>query len=252
MTIIITTHYIEESRGADSLAFMRFGRILAQDSPDTLLAAFNCTILEDVFLRLCQQDCGDIKEKYSIKKKRPNGEPTLAAVAASDSVVEEIESSSFDAWPTNDGQSKAGPLLDMLRMRALIFKNVLNLKRNPYVVLFFLVLPVIQITLFCYSVFKNPDNLQISVYNGEDGKGNSGLSKQFLNSLDRSLLDVSASWAEMLDWVKLTTLITTGAILQKSGRGHSDGGGWKGVVCSRYRLQFHSSLSETSSQPLRA
>src|SRR5699024_6874702 len=39
------------------------------DSPDALLARHQCTILEDVFLILCQTDCGEIKEKYSIKKK---------------------------------------------------------------------------------------------------------------------------------------------------------------------------------------
>lgn len=186
MTIIITTHYIEESRGANNLAFMRFGRILAQDTPDNLLTTYNCTVLEDVFLRLCQQDCGDIKEKYSIKKKKEiDGEPPV--------VEEEVET--YDNWP-NDTKANV-PLLDMMRMRALMLKNVINLKRNPYVVLFFLVLPVIQITLFCYSVFKNPDNLQISVYNGEARKGNSGLSKQFLSTLDSHLLDVSAKYIKL-------------------------------------------------------
>lgn len=182
MTIIITTHYIEESRSANSLAFMRFGRILAQDSPDNLLATYNCTILEDVFLRLCQQDCGVIKEKYSIKKKSQIGDDS--AIADSEEFVESSDNLS------NDTKTRV-PFLDIMRMRALMLKNIINLKRNPYVVLFFLVLPVIQITLFCYSVFKNPDNLQISVYNGEAGKGNSGLSKQFLSSLDSNLLQVS-------------------------------------------------------------
>merc|ERR1719341_2013609 len=38
-TTIITTHYIEEARGADRVGFMRCGRLLAEDSPESLLRA---------------------------------------------------------------------------------------------------------------------------------------------------------------------------------------------------------------------
>ena len=33
-TTIITTHYVEEARGAAKVGFMRDGRLLAEDSPE--------------------------------------------------------------------------------------------------------------------------------------------------------------------------------------------------------------------------
>lgn len=172
MTTIITTHYIEESRNAYNLAFMRFGRILSQDKPDNLLEKFQCTILEDVFLKLCQQDCGQIKKKYSTKRDRKENRELIADQDEKGDIKNKSFFNSLE--------------IDSARLNALIFKNMINLKRNPFIVFFFLILPVIQIVLFCYSVFKKPDNLPVSIYNGE-GKG---MSQQFLESLDTHMLKI--------------------------------------------------------------
>lgn len=51
-TVIITTHYIEETRQAQLIGLMRGGRFLAEESPDTLLQRYACDSLEDVFLKL--------------------------------------------------------------------------------------------------------------------------------------------------------------------------------------------------------
>ena len=53
-TTIITTHYVEEARGAARVGFMRDGRLLAEDSPAGLLATHGVSSLEGVFLALCQ------------------------------------------------------------------------------------------------------------------------------------------------------------------------------------------------------
>ena len=55
-TIVITTHYIEEARQADFVGMMRFGRLLAENSPDRLLEIFDKPNLESVFLQLCVSD----------------------------------------------------------------------------------------------------------------------------------------------------------------------------------------------------
>lgn len=55
-TVIITTHYIEEARQAHTIGLMRTGRLLAEESPRTLLTMYNCTSLEDVFLKLSRQE----------------------------------------------------------------------------------------------------------------------------------------------------------------------------------------------------
>ena len=58
-TIVITTHYIEEARQADVVGMMRFGRLLAEDSPDRLLEIYDKPNLESVFLHLCVSDSSE-------------------------------------------------------------------------------------------------------------------------------------------------------------------------------------------------
>ena len=53
MSIIITTHYIEEARDAHTVGIMRNGRLLAQDPPGLLMERHQAQTLEKVFLRLC-------------------------------------------------------------------------------------------------------------------------------------------------------------------------------------------------------
>lgn len=56
ITVIITTHYIEEAKSADRVGLMRAGRLLAEDDPKVLMQRFGLKTLEDVFLALCTKD----------------------------------------------------------------------------------------------------------------------------------------------------------------------------------------------------
>lgn len=56
ISVIITTHYIEEARQADVVGLMRHGKILAESSPDELMRVHGFHNLEDVFLKLCVTD----------------------------------------------------------------------------------------------------------------------------------------------------------------------------------------------------
>lgn len=51
-TVIITTHYIEETRQAHMIGLMRGGKFLAEESPDDLMQKYHADTLEDVFLKL--------------------------------------------------------------------------------------------------------------------------------------------------------------------------------------------------------
>ena len=55
VTIIITTHYIEEARDASMVGIMRNGRLLAQEPPTMLMERHQAQTLEKVFLRLCNE-----------------------------------------------------------------------------------------------------------------------------------------------------------------------------------------------------
>lgn len=52
LSIIITTHYIEEARAANVCGLMRQGKLLVEESPDYLMEKYKCPTLEAVFLQL--------------------------------------------------------------------------------------------------------------------------------------------------------------------------------------------------------
>lgn len=56
ISVIITTHYIEEARQANVVGLMRHGKILAENSPNELMRIHQLDNLEDVFLKLCVTD----------------------------------------------------------------------------------------------------------------------------------------------------------------------------------------------------
>src|SRR5690606_3850496 len=55
-TIILTTQYIEETRRAHQVGFMRNGRLITEQPPEWLLATYQTQTLEDPFLKICQQE----------------------------------------------------------------------------------------------------------------------------------------------------------------------------------------------------
>jgi len=61
LTVILTTHYIEEARQANTVGLMRFGRILIESNPEKLMLKYKRTTLEDVFLDLCTFDEKEFK-----------------------------------------------------------------------------------------------------------------------------------------------------------------------------------------------
>ena len=56
MTVLITTHYVEEANRANQIGLMRNGRLLIEASPACLLQKFDKLSLEGVFLHLCSMD----------------------------------------------------------------------------------------------------------------------------------------------------------------------------------------------------
>lgn len=65
-TIIITTHYIEETRQAGIIGLMRSGRLLAEESPTRLMEMHNVDTLEEVFLKLSRRQNMGLRRRSSI------------------------------------------------------------------------------------------------------------------------------------------------------------------------------------------
>lgn len=72
LTVIITTHYIEEARTAETVGLMRFGRLLVQSNPEELLTLHGLPTLEAVFLKLCQLDSAQVPESVKSDAVRYN------------------------------------------------------------------------------------------------------------------------------------------------------------------------------------
>ncbi len=57
MTVILTTHYIEEAESlADNVAIMKDGKIIELDTPKNIVAKTSCKNLEQAFIKIVQEN----------------------------------------------------------------------------------------------------------------------------------------------------------------------------------------------------
>ncbi|MBO0458465.1 ABC transporter ATP-binding protein [Enterococcus hulanensis] len=55
MTIVLTTHYMEEAKDSDNVLMLDAGRVMAYDAPEALKKSYHCLTLEDVFLTIMEK-----------------------------------------------------------------------------------------------------------------------------------------------------------------------------------------------------
>ena len=55
MTVVLTTHYMEEARDSDNILMLGAGQVMAYASPERLKKEYQCTTLEDVFLAIVEK-----------------------------------------------------------------------------------------------------------------------------------------------------------------------------------------------------
>lgn len=55
ITILITTHYMDEARHCDRIGFMKSGRLIAEGEPDEILKTSDTNSLEDAFLKISRE-----------------------------------------------------------------------------------------------------------------------------------------------------------------------------------------------------
>lgn len=56
MTVVLTTHYMEEARDSDNILMLGAGQVMAYDSPGNLKETYQCVTLEDVFLAIVKKE----------------------------------------------------------------------------------------------------------------------------------------------------------------------------------------------------
>ncbi|XP_022100024.1 ABC transporter G family member 20-like isoform X2 [Acanthaster planci] len=192
-TIILTTHYIEEARQANIVGLMRNGKLLSESPPQDLIDCYQMPTLEDVFLKLCVQDSerrGDDEEQ---------AQSTAVVVHSINGAVERnVSSSQEDVVFSSDSAMlidesrhvcKPGPsklrcsdiFLSPAHLWALMVKNIIRIMRNPGILFFTVVIPILQTSLFCLAVGNDPRDLSVAVANLDHPPI---LSKLYLQQID--------------------------------------------------------------------
>lgn len=168
ITVIITTHYIEEARNAAQIGFIRYGQVLIEDTPKHLLKKYNTNSLEDVFLEICHRVDKDGEEKQFLK--------ALEHCGCDQYDREKV----IKLHEQNDHIVKLDKHFLFYKHWALFFKNWIKLRGNLTLLFWVLLLPSIELTLFL--MITGPQHgLRVSVFNEEMP---SNLSKVFLDLVD--------------------------------------------------------------------
>ncbi|KPJ03812.1 ABC transporter G family member 20 [Papilio xuthus] len=202
-TVIITTHYIDETKQANIIGLMRGGRFLAEESPSELIRRYQAESLEDVFFKLAVLQNLGKRRRSSIlagvvEKVELPAIPDPAAIDLEEAEIGEI-SGEFGDNVSMSSKSRVVVTPELIapvealppeekpptgclerikpmkwhHMRALLWKNFLSLFRNWGLIAFIIGLPVSQMVLFCLAIGHKPVGLPIAVVNYELGPNSS-------------------------------------------------------------------------------
>ncbi|KAJ7987453.1 hypothetical protein DPEC_G00326640 [Dallia pectoralis] len=187
VSVIITTHYIEEARQANVVGLMRNGRLLAEGEPETLMKHHSAATLEKAFLQLCESfDQVDSKQgaspqgvvlenSQSFESSRDESHPILGVGPGP------VDLPKYSA----DWKVRARHVMPKWRnIAALMIKTMKRMKRMPCSLCFQFLLPVIQISLMCLCIGGDPKGIQVAVVNNETTSNS--YSQSLLSFLDNS------------------------------------------------------------------
>jgi ABC-type multidrug transport system ATPase subunit len=142
ITVVITTHYIEEARSANIVAFMRHGILLEEGNPEVLIEKLNLQNLEEVFLRLCNNKESDICLFDSSKNSNNKSE---------DKILNEVKVINNNSLQKSNSLNQSKLLMKrnkiadhFARSSALFRKNVIRMYRNLPALIFTAIVPAFQ------------------------------------------------------------------------------------------------------------
>ncbi|XP_076173781.1 ABC transporter G family member 20 [Ptiloglossa arizonensis] len=161
VTVIITTHYIEEAKNADKIGLMRNGKLLAEASPSEILEKYQTESLEEAFLRLSEME---VQHRSQSVNQTPVSVTEINNILTLDSIYTGYPKNLSQPWQSNSKR----------RCHALFAKNALQFLRHPGGVSFSIILPILQMMFFFNSTGLDPKNLALSIVNEEAGNCNYG------------------------------------------------------------------------------
>ncbi|KAF5896629.1 ABC transporter G family member 23-like isoform X2, partial [Clarias magur] len=134
VSVIITTHYIEEARQANMVGLMRNGRLLAESKPEAIMKQHNAATLESAFLQLCEDSDQGGSQDSSQGPVRSNSlspdslkddcrEPILGKQISGTSDIPKLKV---------DWKVRAQHIIPKCRnITALTIKTMVRMRRNP-------------------------------------------------------------------------------------------------------------------------
>lgn len=146
VTIIITTHYIQEASNANRVGLMRNGILIAEETPQNLLSRLEVDSLQDAFIKL------------SLKQNLTG----YTNVSSNQSIE-------YSLYESNNIEHKTSSTMMFKRIKALLIKNILQMYRytNCFGIMCALVLPLICFIIFHNSIGCDPIGLKIGIVNDE-------------------------------------------------------------------------------------
>ena len=238
VTIILTTHYIEEARNANVVAFMRNGTILAEGSPDNFLEKYYTSSLEVVFLKLCEsekmvshnnnneENDFDIKiqkhcyENEVINERFENkSHVSRGGKNSSELRIESINNNvNIDIKFTENGvQNKTQNNNDFQlnhlkkisfvgKTSALMLKNFKRMTRSWIQLIMFILVPATLLVITLYSLGDKTTNINLAIFNEEiNSNVSNGLGELFVKSIDNKTFNIIQfnSYEKAFDSVKM-------------------------------------------------
>ncbi len=162
ITVVITTHYIEEARSANLVAFMRQGMLLEEGNPERLMKRFNLLNLEEVFLHLCSKEPlivnyneangiysheknGKLSDEISLKEIKITKSKNFSKPKQNGSIKScNGQQKNFEFSKTAQLEKRNHVADHFARTSALFWKNTTRMCRNFPVLIFTLLVPSIQ------------------------------------------------------------------------------------------------------------
>uniref|UniRef100_A0A3P8YA79 ABC transporter domain-containing protein n=1 Tax=Esox lucius TaxID=8010 RepID=A0A3P8YA79_ESOLU len=186
VSVIITTHYIEEARQANVVGLMRNGRLLAEGEPETLMRQNSAMTLEKAFLQLCET-FDQVGSKRSASQRGQQGVVPENSQSGESQPILGVGPGPAEELPKYSADWKVQVRHVVPKWRniaALIIKTTVRMKRMPGSLFFQFLLPVMQISLMCLCIGGDPKGIQVAVVNNETSSGS--FSQSLLSFLDNS------------------------------------------------------------------
>ncbi|XP_072934159.1 ABC transporter G family member 20-like [Epargyreus clarus] len=168
-TVIITTHYIDETKQAHKIGLLRDGQLLAEDSPDEILRKYDCDTLEEAFLKMALRQTETSHRRRSTLTGSPDVIPANSIVNDNRYQSREdfsVVTSSTDILTQKDKPQKCRSK-PKARYRAVFIKSIQQFSRHPGGLIFSVLFPLITVVAFFSAVGHDPRDLHLAVVNDE-------------------------------------------------------------------------------------